>query len=92
MWPHYDHAPLGDRLSFSATFESYNQRLDDAYYIVTLHDGGNDLPPFRVVLSVAWVGGGDWEKPDFAPKLGEEIAKYAKDGKTNVSESPIFRF
>jgi hypothetical protein len=84
-WPSYDHEPLEDGRSWSATFESDNQHMDEVYYAVTLHEGGRDLPPFTVVIPMGWVGDGNWEKPDFAPKLGARIAREAAQGKTNTT-------
>lgn len=93
-WPNFENESLGDARSFSATFESFNQHMDEVYYTVTVHGGSpSGESTFKVKVDMSWVGDGNWDKPDFAPKLRDAIAAFAKAGKGNVStDVPVFRF
>ena len=92
-WPTYDREALEHGQTFSATYESFNQYMDEAYYTVTIHDGAHDRAPFTVIVHMGWVGDGNWQKPDFAPKLRDQIVLLAKDGKRNAPDAtPTFRF
>jgi hypothetical protein len=69
--------------SWTAGFESYDQRKDDIYYVVTLWEGQRQTGRFIVVLS-PWSEGDDWREPGFAEYLRREIHRLAVTGKTNT--------
>jgi hypothetical protein len=84
-WPNYQDEALGDGRTWSGTFDSFDQRNDEVYYVITLHEGGRDLEPFMVAVATGWIGDGSaLKKPDFVPKLRDKIALVAKAGKTNT--------
>jgi hypothetical protein len=91
-WPKYDQESLGDGRTWSGTFDSYSEHTDEAYYLITLHDGGRDLAPFMAKVHMGWVGDYNWDKPDFVPKLRDQIVLVAKDGKANTDyTTPLYR-
>lgn len=75
---------LDGNRAWTATFDSYDQRNEDAYYVVTLLDHGAEVARFMVQESLAWVGD-DWTGPDFVPTLRRDLARLAAAGKTNTS-------
>ena len=79
-WPQYDHTPLGDGRTFSATFESFNERTDQAYYVVTI--GGQ--APFKIVVTIGLIPESEWTKPDFASRLLAFIVPLVQVGKSNI--------
>ena len=89
-WPNYDRETLDDGRAFSATFVSWDQRKDQIYYRVTLHEDGRDFPPFTIRFGTA-IPESEWGRPDFAARLREDFVHYAREGKTNVPD-PVFRF
>ena len=72
--------PLPDGRSWTAEFDEYDMRHDDAYYFVTLGDGS---PGF---FARVWVDGG---VPDRA-HLAEQLAKVAATGKANTETNGSF--
>jgi hypothetical protein len=72
--------------SWTATFDSYDQRNDHAYYAVALCGGGAEVARFIVQV---WLtpAGDDWTEPVFLPWLRDEIQRVAATGKTNTSYS-----
>jgi hypothetical protein len=76
--------PLDARRSWTATFDSYDQRNDDAYYVVTIHEAGAVTATFMVQVGMYWAGD-DWSGPEFLPRLKEEIQRIAATGKANTS-------
>jgi hypothetical protein len=72
--------PIDAKRSWTATFDSYDQRNEDCYYVVTLSTGER----FMVQVALYWAGD-DWSGPGFAERLKQEIHKVAATGKTNTS-------
>jgi hypothetical protein len=70
--------------SWTAVFESYDQRNDDVYYVVTVHQTGHESVSFMVQVGLSWAGD-DWTGPGFVERLGKEIHQVAATGKTNTS-------
>jgi hypothetical protein len=70
--------------AWTAVFESYDQRNDDAYYIVTLHEAGRSVERFFVQVGLHWAGD-DWTGPEFLDRLRDEIDRVARTGKSNTS-------
>jgi hypothetical protein len=69
--------------SWTARFDSYDQRNDDVYYAVTLRDDGHEAQ-FFVQVGMSWAGD-DWTGPDFVERLQQEIQRVAATGKANTS-------
>lgn len=70
--------------SWTAAFDSYDQRNDDAYYVVTVHDDGRAVASFMVQVGLSWAGD-DWTGPEFLPRLRSELTRVAATGTTNTS-------
>jgi hypothetical protein len=83
-WPVFEEAvPIDSVSSWTAVQESYDQRNDDCYYIVTLLKEGAPVRSFMVKVDVGWAGD-DWTTPEFARRLEEEIGRAARRGETNT--------
>jgi hypothetical protein len=76
--------PLDGQRTWTATFESYDQRNDDIYYIVDLREGDQRVARF---IAQVWpsVPGNEWDGPKFVENVRQGIAKIAATGKTNTS-------
>jgi hypothetical protein len=72
----------GGGSAWTAEFESYNQRTDDVYYVVTVLDGAG--PPVRFMANVVPPPGDDWTGPAFAEGLREQLHQVAAMGRTNT--------
>lgn len=83
-FPEYpEPTPIDGERSWTARFDSYDQRNDDIYYEVTIHQGASQVARFYVKVFPAWAGD-DWNRPDFADKLRQDIHKIAATGKSNT--------
>ncbi|MBI4614609.1 MAG: hypothetical protein HY720_13445 [Planctomycetes bacterium] len=83
-WPEFrERTPIDSAMSWSAEFESYDQRKDDCYYAVTLHEGDREATRFYVKIDVGWVGG-DCTDPEFLERMRTEIHTVAARGRTNT--------
>lgn len=86
-WPSYaEPAVIDPSRSWTASFDSYDQRNDNCYYIVTLLENGKARRRFMAQVDVGWAGD-DWTTPEFAMRLKERIGWVARDGATNTSYS-----
>ncbi len=86
-WPSFSAAVAIDASrSWTAAFDSYDQRNDNGYYIVTLFEKGKEPRRFMAQVDVGWAGN-DWTGPEFASRLRERIGWVARDGGTNTSYS-----
>lgn len=86
-WPQYTNEPLDDGRMWSAKFDSYDQRNEDCYYVVTLSDGTT----FMAQVGTEFAGD-DWNKPEVLNELRARIARIAATGKTNTSyRGPVMR-
>jgi hypothetical protein len=84
-FPRFDRPTAIDATrSWTADFDSYDQRNDDCYYRVTIREGDREVARFHVVIALDWAGD-DWTGPEFATRLREEIHKVANDGKPNTA-------
>ncbi len=72
--------PEFNEASWSAKFDSYDQRKDDVYYVITLTDGKR----FMAEVNVAWAGD-DWTTPEFTERLRKDLERVALSGKTNTT-------
>ena len=80
-WPRFDEpVAIDEHRSWTATFESYNQRTDDVYYVITVAGGGR----FMAEVSPRSIGGDDWTGPEFEAELRERIHAAALRGRTNT--------
>ncbi|HOW43938.1 MAG TPA: hypothetical protein PK919_02070 [Candidatus Aminicenantes bacterium] len=86
-WPDFSvpEALAGQR-SWTAAFDSYDQRNDNAYYVVTLREPGLEPRRFMAQIDVGWAGS-DWETPGFVSGIRSRIAWVAGAGRTNTSYS-----
>lgn len=86
-WPEFAGEPIGDGRTWSATFDSYDERKDDVYYVVTLTDGES----FMVCVSATF-SGDQWEEAEVTSTLRARIAQVAATGKTNTDyRGPVMR-
>lgn len=86
-WPAFAEAVVIDpSRSWTASFDSYDQRNDNCYYVITLLENGKALRRFMAQVDVGWAGD-DWTTPEFASRLRERIGWVARDGTTNTSYS-----
>ncbi len=79
-WPEFmQPEPLGDGRSWTAKFDSYDQRNEDCYYVVTVAGGA----PFMVKVPLYWAGD-DWSGPGFVDRLRDELRSVARGGRSNT--------
>lgn len=87
IWPAFVEAVVIDfSRSWTAAFDSYDQRNENCDYIVTLFENGKASRRFMAQVDVGWAGD-DWTTPEFASRLRELIGWVARDGETNTSYS-----
>jgi hypothetical protein len=87
QWPAFAEAVVIDpSRSWTAAFDSYDQRHDNCYYIVTLCENGKAPRRFMAQVDVGWAGD-DWTTPEFTSRLRERIDWVARAGATNTSYS-----
>lgn len=75
---------LDVRRSWTAAFDSYDQRTDDAYYAVMLHEDGRAAAAFMARVDLSWAGE-DWTGPGFADRLKRDLHDVALRGETNTT-------
>jgi len=76
---------LPDGRSWTACYDSYDQRHDVAYYVVTI--AGRRADP--VVAEVwMWPAGEDWTTPGFAGWLRDQVHAIAVTGASNTPYRP----
>lgn len=86
-WPEFTvNQPLDGGRSWTASFDSYSQHMDNAYYLVRLFQGDVWIDEFMVEVGIEWAGE-DWTVPTFLPELTRRIAEVAATGKTNTAYS-----
>jgi hypothetical protein len=74
---------IDGRRSWTAVFDSYDQRNDDVYYVVTVHGGTPEAARFVVQVPLYWAGD-DWTGPEFVERLRPELHALASTGRTNT--------
>ena len=86
-WPQFHGEALPDGRTWSATFDSYDERHDDVYYVVTLSDGTELMAQVSATFSSdAWI---DAEVRD---TLRARIGQVAATGKSNTDyRGPVLR-
>jgi hypothetical protein len=77
------HMPLDGNRAWTAIFDSYDQRNDDCYYLVTLYRDGAPDSQFMVQIGMWWAGD-DWTSTEFIDRLKSEISAVAATGKSNT--------
>jgi hypothetical protein len=83
-WPQFLHPTrLGDGRSWTAVFDSFDQRNDDVYYYVTVVEPGRDPNACFVRVSVPPEGQGSGG-PALRALLREEINGLAESGRANT--------
>jgi hypothetical protein len=83
-WPRFDHPnAIDERRSWTAVFESYDQRNEDIYYVVAVSEDGREVDRFMVQV---WQhrADDDWTGPDFVEDLRGDIHRVAATGRTNT--------
>jgi hypothetical protein len=75
---------IAGKRSWTATFDSYDQRNDDAYYLVTVRDDGLEEARFMAQIGMYWAGD-DWTTAGFPERLHREVHRVAATGVTNTS-------
>lgn len=86
-WPVFDELMVIDASrSWTAAFDSYDQRNDNCYYIITLHESGKPSRRFMAQIDVGWAGS-NWTIPSFAARLRDRIGWVARAGVSNTSYS-----
>lgn len=78
-----DPQQLDGQRTWTAVFDSYDQRNDELYYVVDIHDG--EEAPTRIMAQV-WPGLPDdqWTEPVFAETVRADIARVAATGRSNT--------
>ncbi|HCU25612.1 MAG TPA: hypothetical protein DF383_11405 [Deltaproteobacteria bacterium] len=76
--------PLDAQRTWTAAFDSYDQRNENLYYLISIHEAGREINRFMVQLFPSWAGE-DWAKPAFTEGLRAELQKYAAAGNTNTT-------
>ena len=75
--------PIDHTRSWTAVFESFDERKLDLYYIVTLYEEGKQADRF-IVCVFPWWAGEDWADPTATCHLQEAIHAVAVTGRTNT--------
>lgn len=82
-WPQFPSPiPLGDGRSFTAVFDSYDQRNEECYYRVTLYTD-DASSTFMAQVGTEWAGD-DWSTPEFSRQLLDGIRRVAASGRSNT--------
>jgi hypothetical protein len=86
-WPEFANEKLDDGRRWSATFDSYDQRKDTVYYVVTLSDGTSFMVAVSALLSTE-----QWNDEEARTTLGARLGRVAATGQTNTSyRGPVMR-
>jgi hypothetical protein len=90
-WPEFINQPLDGGRTWSAKFDSYDQRNEDCYYVITLCEGDRVIATFMAQAGTEFAGD-DWTGPGFLDELRRRLADVAATGKTNTSyRGPVMR-
>lgn len=74
---------IDEARSWTATYDSYDQRHDVSYYRVTIHKGAHDVGQIMVEVFMS-PAGDDWGTADFVPYMRDEIHQVAVEGTSNT--------
>ena len=81
--PRFDEpTPIDATRSWTAEFDSYDQRNDDAYYIVTTYAAAR--PTDRFMVQVFLYGIEDWRTAEFVGTVRDALHRAAVAGRTNT--------
>ncbi|GEM_PF-2371922 len=87
VWPNFDEPVVIDGTrSWTARFDSYDQRNDNGYYVITLLEEGRELRRIMAQIDVGWAGS-DWRGPAFAAAIRTRIGWVAREGISNTDYS-----
>jgi hypothetical protein len=89
-FPRFDQpVAIDDDRSWTAVFDSYDQRNDDIYYIITIARAGR--PADRLVAQIwpSWAGD-DWTTRDFGERLRSQLHAIATQGESNTDYRPAW--
>jgi hypothetical protein len=78
-WPQFDSEQLDGGRTWSATFDSYDERHDVVYYVVTLSDGTEFMVEVSAVFS-----SDKWDDEVARTTLRARISRVAATGRTNT--------
>jgi hypothetical protein len=86
-WPEFTNEPIyGDR-TWSATFDSYDQRNEDCYYVITLSDGTAFMAQVSATFSTD-----QWIESEVTATLRARLGQVAETGKSNTTyRGPVMR-
>lgn len=83
MFPAFDEPQrLADGRRWTAVFDSYDQRLDNIYYVIAVI--GLDGVAQRLVAQVSFFGD-DWSVPAFRETIERGLAEVAARGESNTA-------
>ena len=83
-WPRYDEPiPIDETRSWTAKSESYDQRNDECYYIVSLHEAGQPVRRIMAKVDIGWAGD-DWSTSEFSERVKGQIHWVAAAGRSNT--------
>mgnify|MGYP000867222948 FL=1 len=83
-WPRFEEPiPLTEGTSWTALFESYDQRNEVCYYVVSLHASGREPRRIMAQVDTGWAGD-DWSTPEFAARIQRVIDWIARQGRSNT--------
>jgi len=83
-WPNFDEPkPIHGNISWTAIFESYDQRNEVAYYLMTLLEDGREPRHIMAQTDIGWAGD-DWSSPEFALRIRSELDQVARRGDSNT--------
>jgi len=84
-FPAFDEpTPIDADRSWTAAFDSYDQRNEDAYYRATILDGDREIAHLMVVISL-YPAGDDWRGPGFIELLRRGIHEVVVSGESNTT-------
>ena len=91
-WPEFEHVPLDGARTWSSAFDSYDQRHDDAYYVLTLREQGRETTRFMVCVGVADVKDDEWTSASFVARMKDRLHRLAASGTSNTDYTgPVIR-
>jgi hypothetical protein len=82
QWPEFT-VPnaIGGSRAWTARFDSYDQRNDDCYYLISVLDNGVETTRFMARIDLSW---SQDSGPEFVSRLRDEVRDAALRGRTNT--------
>lgn len=72
-FPQFDQPnALDSDRTWVAIYDSYDQRNDDAYYVIVVSEGGYEVCRFTTRIALWWAGD-DWTDAQFINRLRVEL-------------------